>query len=174
MRRLAIALLVFGVACLAHAADLKVPERVAAGSALAIPTSGSGEATFYLVGPAHSTKRTVQLGKEIQVAGEDVRMAGRYLAILATRGGTQSATFFVVPGTPEQVSFLARPSRVPAAAKGVISGTAFLFDKFDNLVLQTAKVKFDLSVEGAPPQTRTVDSKEGVAWTHVDSARKAG
>ena len=83
-----------------------------------IPTSGSGEATLYLVGPAHSTKRTVRLGTDIQVQGEEIRTSGRYVAILATSGGTQSAAFFVVPATPEQVSFLARPSRVPAAAKG--------------------------------------------------------
>ncbi len=173
MRRLAI-IVVLSAACLAHAADLKVPERVVAGSTLDIPTSGSGAATLYLVGPGNTIQRHVQLGSDIHLAGEDVRTAGRYVAILATGGESQTATFFVVPATPDQLSFLARPSRVPADAKGVITGTAFVFDSFHNLVLQPVRVQFDLSVQGAPPQTRTVPSKDGVAWTRMDSARKAG
>jgi hypothetical protein len=35
----------------AFAADLRVPATVAAGSGLSVPTSGSGSATLYLVGP---------------------------------------------------------------------------------------------------------------------------
>ncbi len=173
IRRLVLIILL-SAACAAYAADLKVPERVAAGSALSIPTSGSGEGTFYLVGPGGSSKHTVQLGTDIGIAADELRAVGRYLAILDANGNKQSATFFVVSAKPEQVSFLARPSRVPAASKGVITGTAFVFDKFNNLVLEPANVKFDLAVEGAPPQPRTVPSKNGVAWARMDSAHKAG
>ena len=35
----------------------------------------------------------------------------------------------------EAISFIARPSRVPAAASGAVLGSAFLFDRFQNLVL---------------------------------------
>jgi hypothetical protein len=173
MRRLAL-IVVLSLGPLAYAADLHVPERIVAGNSLAIPTSGSGGATFYLVGPAGSSKRRVQLGREIQIAPDELRAAGRYVALVKDDRGTQSATFFVVPAAPGRLSFLARPSRVPADAKGAIVGTAFVFDKYDNLVLQPAKVRFDLAVPGMPPQARTVASKDGVAWTRMDSARKAG
>ncbi len=173
MRRLALILLL-GTACVAYAADLKVPERVAAGTAVSIPTSGSGDATFYLVGPASSSKRTVRLGNEISIAPDELRAAGRYVAVLDGGRNKQTAVFFVVAAPPEQVSFLARPSRVPADAKGVITGTAFVLDKFNNLVVAPTNVKFDLAVEGAAPQTRTIPAKDGVAWTRMDSARTAG
>ena len=35
-------------------------------------------------------------------------------------------------------------------------------------------MKFELAVQGAQPQTRTVETKQGVAWTRMDSDRKAG
>jgi hypothetical protein len=55
----------------------------------------------------------------------------------------------------------------------VISGTAFLFDKYQNLVLQPTPVKFELDEDGQAT-TRTETSKGGVAYTKLDSARKAG
>ncbi len=172
MRKLAWILLL--ASAVAYASELNAPPRVVAGNAFSIPTSGSGEGTFYLVGPAYSTKRKVQLGREIRIEKNELREAGRYIAVLEASGARATATFLVTPGDPEQVSFLARPSRVPAAAPGVITGTAFVFDKFYNLVLAPATVKFDLSVEGAPSQTRGAPAKDGVAWTRMDSGRKAG
>ncbi len=173
MRRLGlIIVLTFG--CALYAAGFSVPAQVVAGNAISIPTSGSGEATFYLVGPTHSLKRNVKLGTAIRVDAEELRDAGRYVAVLQSEGGIERASFFVVPGPPAGVSFLARPSRVPAAARGVITGTAFVFDKYSNLVLEPTAVKFDLAVQGAPAQARTVQSKDGVVWTRMDSGRKAG
>jgi hypothetical protein len=161
-------------AAVAYAAELNVPARVTAGNGISIPTSGSGSATFYLAGPTHSAKRTVKLGSEIRIAPQELRDAGRYVVVLQTNGGTESASFFVVPAAPDQLSFLVRPSRVPAAAPGAITGTAFVFDPFHNLVLQPAAVKFELAVEGAPAQSRTAQTRNGVAWTRMDSGRKAG
>ena len=49
---------------LASAAELRLPATVDAGQAFSVPLQGSGEATFYLVGPDHVVKRTVKLGGE--------------------------------------------------------------------------------------------------------------
>ena len=121
-------------ACLsyaAHAAELKVPATVRAGAGLSIPTEGSGEATLYVVGPGTAIKRKVQLGQDIQLSGDDLKNAGRY--VISLEGG-DSATLFVTAGDVSSIAFLARPSRVPADTPGVISGTAFVFDKYQNLV----------------------------------------
>src|SRR5258708_6310161 len=69
----------------ANAAELHVPTTVQAGEAFSIPVgsgqAGSGQATFYLVGPDHVVKRTVSLGSDLQIQSNDVRAAGRYQAI---------------------------------------------------------------------------------------------
>jgi hypothetical protein len=73
------------------------------------------------------------------------------------------------------LSFLARPSRVPVARPGVISGIAVVFDRFQNLVLQPTPIKFSLSMDGAGAGvSETVTSRNGVAWVNSSSARKAG
>jgi len=154
----------------ARAAELQVPQTVVAGNPLTIPTSGSGEATLYLVGPGYTAKRAVQLGEPVELKAEELRAAGRYTVILSPGG---EASFFVTPATPAELAFLARPSRVPTAKTGVITGVAFVFDAFKNLVLAPAPVKFDLSVQGTTA-SRTVTSSNGIAWTRMDSARKEG
>ncbi len=55
----------------------------------------------------------------------------------------------------------------------VISGTAFLFDQYQNLVITPQPVKFDLSVNGQSI-TRTEMSKDGVAYIKLDSSKKEG
>ena len=55
----------------------------------------------------------------------------------------------------------------------VISGTAFIFDKYQNLVLQPEPVKFELTVNGQTT-SRTETSKGGVAYTKLDSSKKEG
>jgi hypothetical protein len=151
-------------------ASLQVPDRVPAGQELSIPTSGSGEATLYLFGPSHVAKRSVKLGAPVKLAGEELASAGRYVVVL----NGQSATFFVTAGAVSSVAFIARPSRVPAATKDVVSGTVFLFDRNQNLVLSPQPVTFNLAVPGAPDVQRTETSKDGAAWTRLDSSRKAG
>lgn len=158
----------------AHAQSLTVPAKVVAGTGVSIPTSGSGEATLYLYGPNHVAKRKQQLGQPIQLAGNDVSAAGRYFVVLNGGGSDSSASFFVTPNKVDNVAFLARPSRVPASKPGVISGSAFLFDAYQNLQLDPAPVTFNLAVEGAAAITRTETSKFGVAWTRLDSGKKAG
>src|ERR1700758_2753699 len=68
----------------AQAAELHLPKQVTAGPAFSTPTSGSGEATFYLIGPSHTAKRQVKLGAPIDVAEDEVRTAGRYIATLCS------------------------------------------------------------------------------------------
>src|SRR4029077_1135152 len=106
--------LVCAVALAASGADLPVPAAVEAGQAFSIPTSGSGQATFYLLGPDHVAKRSVSLGSEIQIQAGDVKTAGRYQAILCS-SSCISATFVVKAAQPAQLGFFLHPSRVPVS-----------------------------------------------------------
>lgn len=153
--------------------ELRLPQNSTAGQPFTLGTSGDGQGTLYLVGPAQVIKRQVRLGDEVQIKGEELRSAGRWIAVLRAGGKSWSQAFSVQPGPPENISFLARPSRVPVARPEAISGIAFVFDKFQNLVLEPTPVKFSLSVEGAGV-SQVVTSRNGVAWINSSSARKAG
>jgi hypothetical protein len=156
----------------ANGAELRLPERAVAGEALSIGTSGTGEGTLYLIGPGEVIKHTIRLGENAEIKGEELRDAGRWIAIV--RGGSpQSQVFWVEPGKVQNLSFLARPSRVPVAKSGVITGVAFTFDRYQNLVLQPAPVTFTLSVGGSNA-SHTATTKNGVAWVNSSSAPKAG
>jgi hypothetical protein len=165
---LAIALSWFAEDC-ARAAELHVPQNAVAGQPLSIGTSGSG--TLYLVGPGQVIKKEFKSGN-VEIKGEELRSAGRWIAVI--RGdGHQSQVFWVKPGKPGKLNFLARPSRVPVARPNVISGVTFIFDQYQNLILDPTPVNFNLSVGGAG-STKTVTSREGVAWINSASAAKAG
>jgi hypothetical protein len=165
-------LMVFALA--ANAAEIQAPERVTAGTEVKLTTTGSGEATFYLAGPAQAIKRKVRLGESITLKPEEVQTAGRYIASLRDSDSISKAEFWVAAATPATINFLARPSRVPTSARDAISGVAFVFDKYNNLVLAPTTVKFDLAVAGAPAQSRGVQTKYGIAWTRMDAGRKEG
>src|SRR3954466_11670720 len=151
----------------AFAADLKAPKQATAGEGITITAGDSGD--LLLFGPGGATKRKVSAG-DVQIPGEDIRAAGRYMAIL----DDASAEFYVVAAKPSTVNFLARPSRVPGARPGAISGVGFVFDDFQNLVQKPTPVKFDLSGKENAPTTRTVESKNGIAFTRLPSANKEG
>jgi hypothetical protein len=157
----------------ANAAELRIPQTAVAGQALSIGTSGNGDATFYLVGPGATLKRKIRLGEDVQVKGEELRSAGRWVAIVRGSGGPQSQVFYVKPDKPAILNFSARPSRVPVARPNSVSGVAFIFDKFHNLILDPTPVKFSLSVAGSSA-SHTINSKEGVAYINSSSAPKAG
>jgi hypothetical protein len=164
--------LILGVLCAAAAlcaAQLKVASPVQAGAGATLQAPGSGAGTLYLFGPGGASKRTVQRGN-IAISGEDLTIAGRYTAIL----NGSSATFFVTAAPLERISFIARPSRVPTAANGAVLGTAFLFDRFQNLVLAPTPVTFRLAVDGTAGEDRNVASKDGVAWVQLNSGRRSG
>jgi hypothetical protein len=157
------------VVATAHAADLHVPSTVSAGSGLSISASGSGSGTLYLFGPGTAVKRSVHLGEEIHLSVDELRNAGRYTVVI----GDDSAIFFVTAGPVSSIAFLARPSRVPSNTPNVITGTTFIFDKYQNLVLQPQSVKFELNVDGQTT-SRTETSKGGVAYIKLDSSKKEG
>lgn len=154
----------------ANASDLKLPASVIAGNAATISAPGSGEATMYISGPGTAIKRKVQLGQEITLSADELKNAGRYVVSIEAAG---NGAFFVTSAPVGSIAFLARPSRVPANTPNVISGTAFLFDQYQNLVTPPQPVKFELSVNGQNI-TRTETSKDGVAYLKLDSAKKEG
>jgi hypothetical protein len=165
---LVIALCWFAADC-ARAAELHLPQNAVAGQPLSIGTSGSG--TLYLVGPGQVIKKEFKSGS-VEIKGEELRSAGRWIAVV--RGDSnQSQVFWVKPGKPGKLNFLARPSRVPVARPNVISGVTFVFDQYQNLILDPTPVNFNLSVGGAG-STKSVTSREGVAWINSASAPKAG
>jgi hypothetical protein len=165
---LIVALCWFAADC-ARAAELRVPQNAVAGQPLSIGASGSG--TLYLVGPGQVIKKEFKSGS-VEIKGEELRSAGRWIA--AVHGdANQSQVFWVKPGKPGKLNFLARPSRVPVAHPNVISGVTFVFDQYQNLILDPTPVNFKLEVGGSS-STKSVTSREGVAWINSASAPKAG
>jgi hypothetical protein len=101
--------------------------------------------------------------------------AGHYVAFLVSGSSTQIAELDVVPSRRlGSLSFLARPSRLPVNLSGGLSGVAYVFDVFRNLVLQPQQVSFELSDSTGHVQSRTATSRYGVAWVKMNSAAKAG
>jgi hypothetical protein len=167
---------ILGVLCAASAcgfaqdaAQLQVSGRVQAGAGATLQAPGSGSTMLYLFGPGGASKRTVQRGA-IALSGDELKVAGRYTAIV----DGSSASFFVTAAQMEKISFIAHPSRVPAAASGAVLGSAFLFDRFQNLALKPTPVTFRLAVDETAGVERTVTAKDGVAWVQLNSDRRSG
>jgi len=159
----------------AQAPEFRLPESVEAGSAFSVPTSGSGAAVFYIVGPGGAFRRNVRLGETVSFAADDISHAGHYLATLAAGSFVESKPFDIMPSRqPAAISFLARPSRVATNQSDGISGVVYVFDAFHNLVLQPKDVSFALAESAGSPQTRTAATRNGVAWIRMNSATKAG
>jgi hypothetical protein len=72
------------------------------------------------------------------------------------------------------VSFLAKPSRLPVGLHDGISGAVYIFDAYRNLVTVPTPVSFQLSGISGVTQTRTATARDGSAWTQMDSAAKEG
>lgn len=169
---LALALGLLGSFALAQDA-LQVPSGLIAGNPATIGTNGSGTATLYLVGPAASIKREVELGREVSLGPKDLEAAGRYVAVVCS-GNCASQVFFVAPGKPVDLSFIVHPSRAPVAENEAISGVALTFDEFRNLVLTPSTVQFEWSTKGTNPMSRSSQTREGIAWFRTNSGKTAG
>jgi len=160
---------------MAQEVSLRPPADAVAGQADSVRTTGSGVATFYLVGPATSLKREVQLGQGIPITAKELENAGRYVATVC-RGTCSSAGFFVSPARPQSLSFLVHPSRAPVGEHDVISGVAFPFDEFGNLIFAPVKVEFQLTSasEKSVAASYSVPTHDGVAWFRTNSGKSAG
>jgi len=158
----------------AESGGLQVPRTVEAGSAFSITTSASSKAVLYIVSPLQVLRRDVEPGASVDIGSGALHNAGHYLALLVGPSSTEKAEFDVVAASqPASVSFLAKPSRLPVNLPEGISGVAYVFDVFRNLVLKPMPVSFKLSDSGTP-QTRSVATRNGVAWVKMNSAPKAG
>ncbi len=157
----------------ARAAELHLPALVEAGQAFSIPVAGSGQATFYLVGPDHVVKRTVSLGSDLQIQSSDVRTAGRYQIILCG-SSCNSATFEVKAAQPAHLSFFLHPSRVPVSMPDSIDATAFVFDQYFNLFLTPATVDFRITPASGAGFSRAISTRYGVAWMRMGSTPHEG
>ncbi len=155
------------------AQELRVPESAMAGQAAVISTNGSGHATFYLIGPGTSIKREINLGEDVHVAPESLEDSGQYLAIVCSES-CGSATFYVQPSHPASLSFLVHPSRVPDNQPDAVSGVAFPFDHFGNLVLDPLAVTFQAAGPKEKLFAREVSTRDGVAWFRTASGKSVG
>jgi hypothetical protein len=160
----------------AQTAELHVPETVEAGHSFSIPVVGSGQATFYLVGPDHVVKRSVSLGSELQIQSSDVRSAGLYQVILCvdSTSSCTSATFEVKAAQPAHLSFFLHPSRVPVSTPDSIDATAFVFDQYFNLALTPEAVDFRITPASGAGFSRRGTTRKGVAWMRMDSTPHEG
>jgi hypothetical protein len=170
--RLTALLVCFLFVALVQAAELRPPAQATAGTPFSIVSSGAGEGTFYLIGPAQISKRKVN-GGEISVQADEVEQAGTYTAILCADQCT-SVNFYVRPAQASRLSLLVHPSRVPVAASNAISAVAFVFDKFHNLVLSPQKVDFKVVPPEGAAISQSKTTANGAAWIRITSARKGG
>jgi hypothetical protein len=162
-----------GGVCAAQDIYIHAPAAVTAGDEAKLSTSGSGKATFYLSGPGVSRKTDISLGEEIPLRAQDLRVAGRYLAV-ACSSTCRSTTFYVSAAQPETLAFLVHPSRVPVAQSDAVSGVALPFDQFHNLVLTPLNVNFQLTAGNASLLSRAAPTRDGIAWFRSSSGRAAG
>jgi hypothetical protein len=155
--------------------SLQLPKTVEAGAAFSISSTGSGDATLYIVGLGQVLRREVKLGETTSFAPGDLHNAGHYLVLLVAGASTENGAFDVTAvRQPSALSFLAKPSRVPVDLHNGISGVVYVFDTFQNLILEPTQVSFQLSGVAGAPQARSVLTRNGVAWTNLDSASKEG
>lgn len=157
----------------ALAAEVHPPAQVAAGASFSMQSSGSGQGTLYLIGPAHVSKRQVNLGTDIEIDGEEVEHAGRYTAILCT-DQCASSEFYVHPASPDRLSLLVHPSRVPVSNPNAISAVAVVWDVYHNLELSPETVKFTVNPDEHTSSSEVRTTSNGIAWIRLTSAAKSG
>jgi hypothetical protein len=168
-------LLVATPAAIAQAGDLTVPRTVTAGSAFSLECNGNGDATLYIVGQGLVIKRALHLDGTERISLEAITAAGHYIAILVQPSSTENSAFDVVPAAaPAQLSFFARPSRLPVDLHHGISGAVYVFDAYGNLIVAPQPVSFALSTPSGATQTDVVTSRDGAAWTLMDSTGRQG
>lgn len=171
-----LASLAFGIgSAFGQSGDLTLPKSIQAGAAFSIQSAGSGKGTLYIAGPGQFIKQDVQLGGTIEVATGALYNAGHYSVWLTSDSSTQAGSIDVVPAEkPADLTFIAKPSRLPVALHNAITGTAYVFDAYGNLITKPMQISFQLTNQGSAPQTRTLETRNGAAWTQMDSATREG
>jgi hypothetical protein len=158
----------------AQSDGLTLPKAVEAGAAFSIGTAGSGKATLYIAGLGQVLKRDVDLGQTANFPVGTLFNAGRYVVILEGPA-PESGQFDVVPAKSiADLSFLARPSRLPVDLHGGITGAVYAFDAYKNLIVAPTPVSFELSGPSGAVQKRSVTTSYGAAWTEFDSTARQG
>jgi hypothetical protein len=152
---------------------ITAPTYAVAGAPLTLSIAGSGKATFYLMGPGISNKHEINLGEEMKLRGEVFRNAGEYHVLVCT-DSCKSATVYVTAAQPASLSFLAHPSRVPVSQSDAVSGVAFPFDQFHNLVLTPVTINFQLTAGKSSLLNRSSSTQFGAAWFRTASGKSAG
>lgn len=159
----------------AQSGDLTLPKSIDAGSAFSIPSSGSGKGKLYIVGPQQVLVRDVDLGQPIAIAAASLYNAGHYIVVLSNGSSIQTGQLDVLPAKAvSDVTFLAKPSRLPVGLRDGITGAVYIFDTYKNLETSPMPVTFELGSPSGAAQTRTVTSKNGAAWTAMDSTAQQG
>jgi hypothetical protein len=159
----------------AQGGNISLPKTVEAGISFSIQSTGSGKATLYIIGPDQVLKRDVHLGETTVFPSGSVYNAGHYLAILAGDASTESQSFDVLPASKAaDLSFLARPSRLQVGLHDGITGAAYVFDAYHNLITIPTPVSFELSNPSGTVQKRVVVTRGGAAWTAMDSTAQQG
>lgn len=159
----------------AQAGSMSLPKTVIAGDSFSIPTAGSGTATLYVIGLGQVLKRDVQLGQTVYFPTGTLYNAGRYVAVLSSGDSATNEQFDVVPaGKPAEITFLARPSRLPVSQHEGITGATYVLDAYHNLMVRPMPVAFVLSPPSGAAQNRTVTTRDGAAWAEFDSTPQQG
>jgi|SRR4051812_19773428 hypothetical protein len=158
----------------AQGAELRPPASVKAGTDFSISSSGSGQGTFYLIGPAQVSKRQVNLNGDIPVQGDEIEKAGRYTAIVCVSDQCNSSHFVVHPDEASRVSLLVHPSRVRVASPNAISAVALVWDKYRNMIFSSQNVTFSVTPKEGSEISTTRASENGIAWIRLTSATKEG
>ncbi len=152
-----------------------LPDRITAGDAFSIQSTGAGNANLYIVGPDQMLKREIHLGESTLFAAGSLYNAGHYVVFLAGPSSAETGSFDVLPAKqPKNLSFLARPSRLPVGLHDGITGAVYVFDGYHNLIDTPLQVSFELSNASGPAQQRTVQTRDGAAWTTMDSTAHQG
>jgi hypothetical protein len=160
---------------LAQGDSLGFPRTVEAGSAFSVQFQGSGQGTLYIVGPGQVVKRGVRLGETTYFPAGSLCNAGHYLAILSEDSSSSKGEFDVLPaGKPANVSFLAKPSRLPVGLRNGITGAVYVFDGYQNLIASPTPVQFELASPSGGTQGRSTVTRYGAAWTEFDSTPQQG
>ena len=160
---------------LGQSVSLTLPKSVEAGSAFSVQSSGSGNATLYIVGLGQVLKRDVQLGQATEFPAGSLYNAGHYLVFISAEHSSGSGEFDVVPAAkPADLSFLAKPSRLPVSLHDGITGAVYVIDAYRNLIVAPTTVSFQLSNPVGALQTHTMTTSNGAVWVGMDSTPQQG